>query len=194
MIEPVSGLTRLRQATQDIHADFENRLKIAQPDAGKHDYRVFIEAMWGWLSPFEDALWSAQWPAELQAQERNGKRAWLLNDLRGAGLGEEQVAALPLAPCTLDLDSPASRFGIAYVLEGAQLGSQVLLRRIGSVLAPWPTRWLTGYGEACGANWRQFMQSANRYLAEEEAARDAANAARATFLSLQSWFMQRGAA
>lgn len=194
MTDSSLGLAALRQATHDIHADFESRLKIALPSAQRHDYRLFIEAMWGWLSPFEHILWQAEWPADMYAERRDGKRAWLRHDMLGAGLSDSDIAALPWLPCALDLHSSASRFGVAYVLEGAQLGSQVLLRRLGDRLAPWPTRWLVGYGEACGSNWRQFVQSANHHLADETAASHAAASARATFLSLQTWFIQRGAA
>ena len=194
MTDSSHGLAALRQATHDIHADFESRLKIALPSAQRHDYRLFIEAMWGWLFPFEHTLWQAAWPDDMHAEQRDGKCTWLRHDMLGAGLSDSDIGALPLVHCTLDLESSASRFGVAYVLEGAQLGSQVLLRRLGDRLAPWPTRWLIGYGEACGTNWRQFMQSANVHLADEATASRAAASARATFLSLQTWFVQRGAA
>ena len=185
---------RLRQATQDIHAAFEVELKVAKPAAGKNDYRIFIQAMWGWLSPFENSLWQAEWPHELDAANRNGKSAWLHSDLRSAGLQDADIAALPLSPCDLDLTSPAARFGVAYVLEGAQLGSQVLAKRLGTILQPWPARWLEGYGNESAGNWRKFMQSAEAALGSEQASHDAAQSARQTFASLQSWFHLQGAA
>lgn len=194
MNDPVLGLARLRQATQEIHAAFEVELKVAKPAAGKNDYRIFIQAMWGWLSPFEKTLWQAEWPHEINAASRSDKSSWLLSDLRSAGLQDADIAALPLSSCNLDLTSPAARFGVAYVLEGAQLGSQVLAKRLGPILQPWPARWLAGYGNESSANWRQFMQSAEINLGNEEASRVAAHSARQTFASLQSWFHLQGAA
>jgi heme oxygenase len=192
--DPVLGLSSLRQATQDIHAAFESELKVAMPAAGKQDYQMFIEAMWGWLSPFENALWQAEWPDEMQAAERNGKSAWLLSDLRSAGLCDDDIASIPLAPCELDLQTQASRYGIAYVLEGAQLGSQVLSKRLTPALRPWPACWLAGYGDDVSRNWRSFMQSTETFLNNEQSSRIAAQSARQTFASLQSWFHLRGAA
>lgn len=194
MNDPVFGLARLRQATQDIHDAFEEELKVAKPTAGKNDYRIFIQAMWGWLAPFEQQLWQAEWPVDIHPERRAGKCAWLLSDLRSAGLEEKNVATLPLAPCSLDLNSVASRFGVAYVLEGAQLGSAVLAKRIGAALEPWPVRWLQGYGAEASINWREFVQSAERHLAGEQESAIAASSARQTFASLQSWFHLRGAA
>jgi len=192
--DPVFGLMRLRQATQEIHAAFEFELKVAKPAAGKNDYQIFIQAMWGWLSPFEKILWQAEWPHEIDALSRNGKSAWLHSDLRSAGLQDDDIAALPLSSCNLDMTSPSARFGVAYVIEGAQLGSQVLAKRLGPILQPWPTRWLTGYGAESSAKWRQFMLSAETSLGSEEASRIAAHSARQTFTSLQSWFHLQGAA
>ena len=194
MNNPVFGLMRLRQATQEIHAEFEAELKVAKAAAEKNDYRIFIQAMWGWLSPFEKNLWQAEWPHEINASSRNGKSAWLYSDLRSAGLQDADIAALPLSPCDLDLSTPAARFGVAYVLEGAQLGSQVLAKRLGPILQPWPARWLAGYGNESSTKWRQFMQSAEACLGNEEASHTAAQSARQTFTSLQSWFHKQGAA
>lgn len=194
MNDPSTGLSELREATRDIHAAFESELKIAMPNAGRNEYRLFIEAMWGWLSPFEDALWRSEWPEHFDAHSRNGKRTWLLEDLRVAGLNDEEIARLPVAACDLDLDSQASRFGIVYVLEGSQLGSQVLLKRLSPLLAPWPTRWLRGYGVDVGRQWRSFIHSIDMHLSDSTSRRIAAQSARHTFASLQSWFSLRGAA
>jgi heme oxygenase len=191
---PSAGLASLRHATRDIHATFEQQLKVAMPNAGKHDYQVFIEAMWGWLSPFEQALWQSAWPADLQANLRDNKRDWLHQDLSIAGLSEAEISALPLAPCELDLQTPAARFGIAYVLEGAQLGSQVLAKRLNPALAPWPARWLQGYGQDVSVRWRGFLSSLERHVADESSIASASEAALQTFASLQSWFQLRGAA
>jgi len=193
-LSPFPGLVCLRQATQAIHTAFEHQLKIAKPDAQRQDYCNFIEAMWGWLSPFEQALWEAKWPSEMQADLRNNKREWLREDLRAAGLDDAAISALPLAPCELDLQTPASRFGVAYVLEGSQLGSQVLAKRLGPILAPWPARWLHGYGRDVSVRWRGFLASLENHVCDDVAIAQASHAAQETFVSLQRWFQLRGAA
>src|SRR4051812_42672522 len=75
-------LNALRAATHEIHQDLEGRLIIAAPDAGPDQYRRYLEAFWGWLSPFEAALWSAPWPPSLRPDLRDGKRRWIEDDLR----------------------------------------------------------------------------------------------------------------
>ena len=184
----------MREATRAIHDDFETGLKVGRPDAGREDYLSFISAMYGWLSPFEARLWQAEWPPTLAAQARGQKSAWLECDLRAAGWDDAAIAALPLAPDTLLLDTPARRFGVAYVMEGAQLGSQLLAKTLKPKLAPWPARWLSGYGENASAYWLSFRKEAELALNDARAQAEAGAAAAAAFRSLADWFQARGAA
>jgi heme oxygenase len=184
----------LREATRDIHEDFETGLKIAAPDAGRDDYLIFISAMYGWLQPFEMRLWQAGWPARMAPEARSCKTRWLETDLRAAGLDDAAIAQLPRAAWAAHFDSAAQRIGTAYVLEGAQLGSQLLSRTLKPRLAPWPARWLSGYGEQASAYWQAFRKEAVWQLADDAARAAAAAAARAAFSALAGWFRERGAA
>jgi heme oxygenase len=190
----VSAMQALREATRDIHDDFESGLRIAAPDAGRADYLAFISAMYGWLQPFEARLWQAGWPAHLEPEARSQKAAWLEADLRAAGMDDAAIAQLPRVPVGVHLDSAAQRIGTAYVLEGAQLGSQLLSRTLKPRLAPWPTRWLSGYGEQASAYWLAFRKEAELQLVGETQRAEAAAAARAAFATLANWFRARGAA
>lgn len=189
-----TAMLSLREATREIHDDFETGLNIAAAGAGRDDYLVFISAMYGWLQPFETRLWQAGWPAHMAPEARSQKSRWLEADLRAAGLDDAAIARLPRADSALHLDSAAQRIGTAYVLEGAQLGSQLLSRTLGPRLAPWPARWLSGYGEQASAYWLAFRREAELQLADDAARAEAAAAARAAFSTLARWFRERGAA
>jgi heme oxygenase len=188
------ALLALRNATRDIHDEFDQSLKIARPDAGQAEYLAFIAAMWGWLKPIEEPLWQAQWPQEIEAAARAQKCGWIARDLAAAGLDATGIAALPLAPAQPLLQTEAQRFGVAYVLEGAQLGSQVLARTLGPRLAPWPAHWLAGYGEQAAQRWLAFRKLAEQRLDCPAARAAAADAARQAFLLLAHWLRERGAA
>jgi len=184
----------LRDATRDIHDDFENGLKVVKPDAGQAEYLVFIRAMYGWLQPFEQDLWRAAWPDGMDVAARGQKSAWLERDLRAAGMDNSDIARLPRAPESPPLSSLAQRFGVAYVMEGAQLGSQVLARTLKPRLAPWPAHWLSGYGAHAAAYWLSFRKQAEHCLADQAARAEAANAATLAFRTLADWFRAQGAA
>ena len=186
-------LAALREATHATHRTLEGTLHIAAPDAGPPQYRAYLEALWGWLAPFEAALWSAPWPPSLRPALRDGKRGWIEEDLRALGLSEEGLRALPSCAAPQLLTSAPQRFGVAYVVEGAQLGGQVLLRRLGPALGPRVPRYLFGYGAETSALWRAYTESLEASVAPSSAPIVAA-AALQTFDGLRDWLGARGVA
>lgn len=188
------ALEIIRAATADAHRRLESTLEIGRAEAGEGAYVRYLEAVLGWLAPLEPLLWSGPWPAPVAAPARDGKVAWAEADLRARGRSDRQLSALPRQRALPPLTSLAQSFGVAYVVEGAQLGGQVLLRRLGPRLAPRPTRWLEGYGAESGARWRSFAAALGACLRDPEQARSAAEAARRTFELVHGWFALQGVA
>lgn len=191
MNDTYPALSELRRATRALHEQLESALPVAKPDAGYTEFLHYLQDMWGWLSRFEERLWCAPWPMQVQAEMRHGKLAWIEGDLRAAGMSDTAIAALPLPDYDPALDTPARRFGVAYVIEGAQLGTRVLARTLAPALAGWAPRWLQGYGEDQAGYWRSFMQATEHALSTPDERREAAAAAAEAFHSLAAWFAQR---
>lgn len=188
------ALAALRQSTQQVHRDLEQDLHIASAGAGRKEYLAYAAALWGWLSRFEQELWSGAWPSELHAAQRAGKCEWLMQDLREGGFSDAAFRHLPVSGFQPDLQSVESRFGVAYVIEGAQLGTQVLRKRLGPSLAPWTPRWLEGYGEHTSSRWRSFIACLHSTLDSDAKRLTAARSAHATFSSLATWFRMQSVA
>jgi heme oxygenase (biliverdin-IX-beta and delta-forming) len=189
-----SALEVIRAATADAHRALEQKLEIARPNAGEDAYGRYLEAMLGWLAPLEPALWAGAWPVRVAAAERADKVRWIEADLQARGRTAQLLAALPRQRVLPPLDSLAQRFGVAYVIEGAQLGGQMLLRTLGPRLSPLPTRWLQGYGPQSGERWRTFLAALDTNIADPRTAESAAESARLSFELLHAWFAQRGIA
>jgi len=155
--QPSRALAALRAATASQHAALESHLRIAAPGAGRREYAAHVAALWSWMQPFEASLWRAPWPREVDAASRAVKLGWLEADIAAARA--DGYLAPPLEPAlrTPALEDLAQRMGVAYVIEGSLLGAQVLLRRLGPVLHPWPARWLRGYGREAGPRWVVFL-------------------------------------
>lgn len=183
----MSVMSVLRAATKDAHDSLEQGLRIASPDATQTDYFNYLQDLWGWLAPFEHTLWQSPWPLEVRADTRADKLAWIAADLQALGLQPWDIAELPRCPNPPQLQTLAQRFGVAYVVEGAQLGTKVLAKRLGPQFAPWQPRWLTGYGADNGRYWRQFMQAAEHHLRAPFLHQQAAQAAATTFATLDQW-------
>lgn len=184
----------IRAATGDVHRALEHNLEIARSDADDGAYVRYLQALFGWLEPLEAPLWSHGWPEQIGASERSGKTAWLLADLAARGFSGALVEALPRQRVLPPLGSLADRFGVAYVIEGAQLGGQALLRRLGPLLSPRPVRWLEGYGLLGAERWRSFLRALDANVSDARDVQAAAQSARATFELVRAWFSARGVA
>lgn len=177
----------LRARTREIHQSLEDSLRIAVPHPERADYVQHVAALSAWMKTNEAALWRGDWPSEMNVSERARKREWLEADLaaaRGDGFMAGTLEAIP----ALGYKSMAARFGTAYVIEGSMLGGAMLLNRMRDRLAPWPLRYLQGYGDLTGVMWRRFLASLSEYVASPAEIEEAARAAYRTFASLQDAF------
>lgn len=139
-------LAALRGATAERHARLDRALPLADPDAGAAHYAEHLRLLRPWLKAWEDWLLAAPHAA-------SGPYApEALAPVRRTPLFDADLALLPSPPAT-DAASTASawqatlppspapaawRWGVAYVIEGSQLGAQVLARQLGERLAPHP--------------------------------------------------------
>jgi len=152
-------LAALRQATAARHERLDSGLPLSRPDATLADYAQHLQLLRAWLAPL--AAWQQgyadgpQGPAGIAAAPHLA--------LIEADLAEPSLAAFARAPQPGTTPWPAGasaayRWGVAYVVEGSQLGGAVLHKRLADQLAPHPLRYLRGAGEGGpGPRWRAFM-------------------------------------
>lgn len=192
MIDTLSPvLAELRRATSDLHQRLEAVLEVNRDGADRDTYVAYLADMYGWLRTFEPALWQAAWPEAMAAAERAGKLERIRADLAHSGLDEERIDALPSPGYMPDFSTKECRYGVAYVVEGAQLGVRVLAKRLGPYLGGWQPAWLQGYGDSSAQRWKTFIASAEAELQTPQARQAAAEHARQAFVSLLDWFMVR---
>ncbi|MBD8528852.1 MULTISPECIES: biliverdin-producing heme oxygenase [unclassified Massilia] len=152
-------LAALRQATASRHERLDSGLPLSRPDATLADYARHLQLLRAWLAPL--AAWQQDYSDGPQGPAGIAAAPHLA--LIEADLAEPSLAAFLRAP---QLDSApwpddasaAYRWGVAYVVEGSQLGGAVLHKRLADQLAPHPLRYLRGAGEGGpGPRWRTFM-------------------------------------
>ena len=192
---PFCPLALIREVTRPAHEELEARLHISRPDVDSEAFQLYLRSMYGWLAPVESILWDeSRWPDDFDVTARNVKAGWLEEDLVAAGGQQGLPEVASAAPWLTENASFPERLGSAYVIEGAQLGGQVLRRRLEGKVAPWPSRWLLGYGDQTGTMWRAFVEGLKRALVPERDANEAAKAAAAAFSHLTDWLEHTGAA
>jgi heme oxygenase len=151
----------LRAGTAERHARTESLVPILDPALTLAGYAAILARFHLAYAPLEAALARVPaWPAGFDLTPRR-KRALLERDLawlRSRGVvasvpARDGVEAAPAAP-TL----PAA-LGMLYVLEGATLGGQVILRHVAPRLGVGPdagASFYAGYGAETGRMWRAF--------------------------------------
>jgi heme oxygenase len=183
-------LTELRAKTRSLHDALEGRLNILDPGLSTERYFHLLGLFYGFYAPLESSI---------EAYGDN-PRAWLAGDRRKTPLLKDDLRYcggtdhLPVCGQLPDVAQPASQLGCMYVLEGATLGGQVVLRHVRPRLGlnGKGTSFFASYGERVGPMWRGFCDYLNgREFSAED--RDAVVAsACATFDSLQKWLGANG--
>ena len=180
MISPVHQV--LRDGTRDRHETLDQGLALTAADLDPTRYLAYLRALLGWLEPVEQPLWRLPWPAGLRAATRAGKSALIRADLLAAG------DAAPVPQCR-DVPMPqaadAYALGVAYVMEGSQLGGRFLAKRLQDAVPPLPLRYLRGYGDDTGPLWKDFLGYLDDSARGQQA--QALRGAKDAFDSLTAW-------
>lgn len=170
-------LAALRQATAARHERLDSGLPLASPDATLADYAAHLQLLRAWLAPIHPWLAGfADGPQGALGLDAASHLALIDADLADpalAGYVAAAGAAPDAAPWPRDA-SAAYRWGVAYVIEGSQLGGAVLYKRLAGQLAPHPLRYLRGAGEGGpGPRWRGFMEALRAGVRGDEQAAEA---------------------
>lgn len=190
------ALQALRQATAARHAQLDSGLPIARADVSLADYLQHAQALSAWLQ----ALWPVLQPLQTRAPGFSiapaGRLSALREDLAHPGPASRPwprpsattAQCLEQALARHPGQADAVRWGLAYVVEGSQLGGQVLHRSLAPRLAPHPLRYLQGDGAGTGARWKAFMALLRTHVASPTAIAAACDGALAAFQGLQAQF------
>lgn len=186
MISPVHQF--LRDGTRDRHEALDQGLALADGNVSPARYVAYLRAMLGWLEPVENRLWQLDWPATLRAEDRDGKSALIRADLRAAG-DSAPVPQCPDAPRPRAADAYA--LGVAYVVEGSQLGGRFLAKRLETLAPPLPLGYLRGYSDDVGPLWKGFLLHLDEAAQGHET--QALRGAQDAFDSLAAWLREQRA-
>lgn len=194
-------LTALRAATAERHTQLDTRTPLAAEVPDLRAYRDHLYLLAAWLAPLQPALMT-----QVQAQAQPGLPPRDYLSLIRADLAHPALAGLPplpaLQPAPLaqfaqsaqlaqfaqlddaaQLDAAAFLWGVAYVVEGSQLGGAVLYKRLAEQLAPHPLAYLRGAGSP-GPRWQQFLAALRAAVVTERQIEQACRGARQAFDSL----------
>jgi heme oxygenase len=158
----------LRLATGSRHDLLDTSMPLAAPDATLTDYAAHLHLLLAWLTPIE--TWLAAFtdgPQQASVLPPADRTTLMKQDLAEPGM--PPAPAAPPANWQPERSDPAYRWGVCYVIEGAQLGGAVLHRRLAARLHAHPLRYLRGAAEqGPGPRWQQFIRQMRTQVATQD--------------------------
>lgn len=174
------ALAALRSATASRHERLDSGLPLSASEPSLDDYAAHLRMVRDWLAPLD--TWLAGFADGPQAEPGLPplpRLALIQADLAEPGMPD--VAPLAPAAAWPPDASAAYRWGVAYVIEGSQLGGAVLYRHLAQRLAPHPLRYLRGAEAGPGPRWRDFMEALRSRVTTPQEIADACAGACAAF-------------
>jgi len=181
---------RLREATAALHASVETRLDIDAGIVTPSDYAALLSRFLGFYAPVERGLSQLDWRDSGFDFSKRLKVGWIKADLADFGVDDEAAAALPEIPNVPQPETILDGLGVFYVLEGATLGGQVVLRRLGPRLGIHPCfggRFFSSYGSDVGRMWREYLSVLGPFGRKDCEAAAIERAAIRTFSAFDVW-------
>ncbi|QYG04176.1 biliverdin-producing heme oxygenase [Massilia sp. NP310] len=177
----LDALAALRAATSARHERLDSGLPLSGPAPDVHDYATHLTMVRDWLAPLQGWLDGfADGPQTVLPAL--GRLALIDADLNEPGMPPLRA---PSHPHAWPQDASAAyRWGVAYVIEGSQLGGKVLYGKLSERLAPHPLRYLRGADEGPGPRWRAFMLALKEHVKSPDEIADACAGACAAFDSI----------
>ena len=174
-------LAALRAATASRHERLDSGLPLAGPAPSLLDYAAHLVMVRDWLLPLQAWLDGyADGPQAEPGLPPTRRLALIEADLREPTMPAPPPPPLPAAPWP-PAASAAYRWGVAYVIEGSQLGGAVLHANLAERLAPHPLRYLRGEAGGPGARWRACMLALRDNVCSPEQIAEACAGACAAF-------------
>lgn len=203
-------LHALRQATKATHSLLDSHLPIARPAATLTDYAAHVRGLAAWLLALDEPLRALQADVPAFDAVPAHRLDLLQQDLQDiASLvprtvpspAPSPVSAWPEPSAATRLHvqaalhqahhsghASAARWGMAYVVEGSQLGGLVLHARLAHTLAPHPLRYLQGHAGGTSVRWKCFVGLLRDHVTSPDAITAACDGALAAFNGLVEEF------
>lgn len=178
---------RLRAETRAVHRRLEDELDLVGPGLTVGRYRSVLELFHGYYAVLEPRLDSWHRADPLLDWPRRRKLQRLRADLAVLGV---DARSLPVCPDVPVLPGTAEALGSLYVVEGATLGGQVVVRtlRDGGQVPAAATGFFASYGAQVGPLWRDWRRTTETWVGDDGARADAVVAqALLTFATLRDW-------
>ena len=183
-------LGKLKEATRTQHENLENTVDVMNNMFSPEDYKTLLTKFYRFYAAIEPKVAANDLQSAGFDFSARRKIPLLEKDLKALGIFEEAQSSLwNDLPA---LDTLAAAFGSLYVMEGATLGGQVIMRHLKQHLDITPENggaFFNSYGAQVGPMWKEFCTIATEFAEKNGDDETIINAARETFDSFAKCFV-----
>jgi len=186
-------MKKLKEATREQHEQMEKTVDIMNRMLSLEDYKRLLEKFYRFYSAIEPKIAAVDLGRFGLDFDKRRKASLLENDLKNVN-GKTEIVKWTDLPA---VDSPAQAFGCLYVLEGATLGGQVIMRHLKEHLELTPENggsFFNSYGSEVGPMWKAFGETTTKFAEQNEDDEMIINAVKGTFDSFRRCMAEEAAA
>jgi heme oxygenase (biliverdin-IX-beta and delta-forming) len=186
---------RLRSSTREVHLELERHLALLGEDLSMIRYRRIIALFYGFYRPMEAGLDRLELLAPHRAFPLRARTELLKRDLLALGWGERAISEIPTCADLPDLRTAENFAGCLYVLEGASLGGQAIIRHLRERLELTDhggAAFFAGDGSLTAARWKCVLAWLEHISHSGLRAEQIVTSACQTFRALARWARAQG--
>lgn len=184
---------RLQEETKSLHEKIEQTFllkKILLQEITLSDYKLLIQKFYGFITPCEVLIDSLTCKFVIKNRK---KQPWLEQDLRALKISKNNDTKLLICRNLPVLCEYEQVLGYLYVMEGATLGGQIIIKMLKTQLQitlDQGGRFFHGYGDKTKIMWNNFcvdLCSINHIEQQNKIIHSASD----TFKRLHEWMESR---
>lgn len=184
-------LGKLKEATRTQHENLENTVDVMNNMFSLDNYKTLLTKFYRFYAAIEPKVAANDLLSAGFDFSARRKLPLLEKDLKALGIFENVQKETALWTDLPALDSTAKAFGSLYVMEGATLGGQVIMRHLKQHLDITPENggaFFNSYGANVGPMWKEFCAITTEFAEKEQDDETIVNSARETFDSFANCF------
>jgi heme oxygenase len=191
-------LAKLKEATRTQHDNLENTVDVMNQMFSLEDYKILLTKFYRFYAAIEPKVAANDLQSAGFDYGKRRKIPLLEKDLKSLGIFENVQKEVALWTDLPALDSTEKAFGSLYVMEGATLGGQVIMRHLKQHLDITPENggsFFNSYGAQVGPMWKEFCAITTEFAEKAQDDETIINSARETFDSFANCFtapLERG--
>lgn len=190
-------MAKLKEATKEQHENLEGVVDVMNKMFTREDYERLLTKFYKFYSSIEPRVAANRLNDSGFDFEARRKTPSLERDLANLGI-LENVKHLEGSWNDLpELNTSAKAFGACYVMEGATLGGQMIMRHLKDHLGLTPDNggsFFNSYGAQVGPMWKEFCAVTTEFAEKNGNDEETVTAAKETFDSFARCFAETNGA